>query len=601
MFNQIAGIWQDFPPAFVFLQRMLRLFFIITITLLLYVPALSQKRLRPTYSGLPPGISVPRDFGDSIRFVSWLQSAPSLLADQGWWEARLDSFHIQGNEAAAHFFSGPLYEWEKLQLDTSESGLNFPLHLPEGKLHASPDSIIRYIHSQLERKGYPFGTLSFDSLHIQHGKAHGVLSVRPGLPYRFIGIEQAGSVQLEERFLYRYLELTEGSALDAGSLAEIDRKLYALGFAEPAQPSEWDMLANGGRLKVFLRSTRNNNVNVIIGAMPQPQSNGRTRMLLTGDADIHLRNALGRGEAMQATWQQLQPKSPRLNLAYNQWYIFKSRFGFDSQFELYKQDSQFLQIRARIGIPYQLGNNKSVSVFYQWQKNVVGEVDTNKVKNTRTLPAMADFSVQQLGIAWKTDQTDYPQNPRSGFRAELNLLGGLKQVVPNGSILALKTADFDYARLYDTVRTKSQQFTALVNLEKYSPLNPALILKNSLHGGWIHSPQYFRNELFRLGGFHLLRGFDEQSIFASAYAVTTAELRWLTGRNSFLFAFADAGITRYAEYNAGAIQRYLGSGLGLQLEAGSTLVQISVAAGKQSHVPFSLRQTKIHVGFTNRF
>jgi hemolysin activation/secretion protein len=59
--------------------------------------------------------------------------------------------------------------------------------------------------------------------------------------------------------------------------------------------------------------------------------------------------------------------------------------------------------------------------------------------------------------------------------------------------------------------------------------------------GVLSSPNIFRNELFQIGGYRLLRGFDEESIFATQYGVGTVEYRFLSGLNSYFFAFADIG------------------------------------------------------------
>ncbi len=552
-------------------------------------------------NGLPKNTKTPSSFPDSLKAENYIALIPTLLADKGYWEARVDSVTWKANTVNAFVFTGPLYEWDKIETDTSGTQWPVSLTLPPVPVRMTPDSLIRFFNRQLESQGYPFALLTFAELQVTGFRATGLLKVEAGQPYLFRGIDQEGTLQIDEAFLYRYLELEPGTAFDAGNLYEIDARLATLEFAELEQPSEWNMLGDGGRLKIFLKSSKNNNINLIIGAMPQPQPSGKNKMLITGDADFLLRNAFGQGETMHAIWQQLQPQSPRLKLAYNQWYLFKSRYGVDGVFELYKQDSQFLQIHTRLGVPYQLARRQTVKVFVQFQKNIVGETDTQSVKYNRRLPAVADLSIRQLGISWLANRTDHAFNPRAGWFMELSLLGGMKKLIPNATILELKDPDFDFARLYDTVSLNGFTATALLNLEKYTPLGTGLVLKNSLNSGWLQSPQYYRNELFRLGGFHLLRGFDEQSIYARGYAVATTEFRWITGRNSFLFAFTDAGVANYHRAGGAGTDGFLGSGLGMQLEAGTSRIQISLAAGKQSGVPFNLRQTKLHVGFTNRF
>ncbi len=70
-----------------------------------------------------------------------------------------------------------------------------------------------------------------------------------------------------------------------------------------------------------------------------------------------------------------------------------------------------------------------------------------------------------------------------------------------------------------------------------------------MNAGWYSSPNVFRNELFEIGGYKLLRGFNEESIYANSYEIGTLEYRLLTGINSYLFTFADIGFakTRYQD------------------------------------------------------
>src|SRR4029077_11988085 len=96
------------------------------------------------------------------------------------------------------------------------------------------------------------------------------------------------------------------------------------------------------------------------------------------------------------------------------------------------------------------------------------------------------------------------------------------------------------------------------------------------------SPNIFRNELYQIGGYKVLRGFDEESILASAYAVGTLEYRYLIAQNSFLFAFTDLG---WAKNNVPGYQidnSYLGFGLGLAFETKAGIFNISYALGKQN-------------------
>ena len=106
--------------------------------------------------------------------------------------------------------------------------------------------------------------------------------------------------------------------------------------------------------------------------------------------------------------------------------------------------------------------------------------------------------------------------------------------------------------------------------------------------------------MFQIGGYKLLRGFDEESQFLSRYAIGTVEYRYLIGLNSAFFGFLDGG---YGKGIGGTEPNYsyLGTGLGLSFETKAGIIQIAWAIGKRNDLEFNLRQSKVHLGFASYF
>ena len=98
-----------------------------------------------------------------------------------------------------------------------------------------------------------------------------------------------------------------------------------------------------------------------------------------------------------------------------------------------------------------------------------------------------------------------------------------------------------------------------------------------------------------------MRGFDEESIFASQYGVGTVEYRYLLGQNSFLFAFADLGWAKNKALSRNISNTFIGAGLGMAFETKAGIFNISYASGKRDDTKFNLRQSKIHIGYVNYF
>ena len=117
-----------------------------------------------------------------------------------------------------------------------------------------------------------------------------------------------------------------------------------------------------------------------------------------------------------------------------------------------------------------------------------------------------------------------------------------------------------------------------------------------------YSPDIFRNELFQIGGYKLLRGFDEESIYATRYTVINAEYRLLIGLNAYLSFFTDYGLTKNRYANIDVSNNFFGAGVGMVYETKSGLLNISYAIGKRDDIKFNLREaSKIHFGYINYF
>nr|WP_240965987.1 BamA/TamA family outer membrane protein [Pseudoflavitalea sp. G-6-1-2] len=326
--------------------------------------------------------------------------------------------------------------------------------------------------------------------------------------------------------------------------------------------------------------------------------------MITGEATINLKNALGGGETIGLNWQQIQPKSPRLNLLYQHPYLFNSPFGMNLAFDLFKKDSSFVNISFLLGAQYALSTGKTGSVFIQNTRSNLLTVDTIAVKNQRKLPNEADVTAVNVGINYEWYNTDYRFNPRKGTDLFLSVSAGTKNIRKNNVIVKLKDKDdpsFDFSSLYDTFKLKSYQFRVRVVASQYLRLTRVSTFKLGLNGGWFQSPNIFRNELFMIGGYKLLRGFDEESIYASQYAVGTGEYRYLLGMNSFLFGFVDFGYAKSEARNIKVNNTFLGTGIGMAFETKAGIFNISYAVGKRDDTKFNLRQAKIHLGYVNYF
>jgi hemolysin activation/secretion protein len=107
--------------------------------------------------------------------------------------------------------------------------------------------------------------------------------------------------------------------------------------------------------------------------------------------------------------------------------------------------------------------------------------------------------------------------------------------------------------------------------------------------------------LFQLGGFRLLRGFDEESQYLSQYVIATLEYHYLIAQNSYFYSLVDGGWGRNNSQNNDYHHTYLSTGVGLAYETNIGLFNIAWAIGKRDDIPFNFRQSKIHFGYVSYF
>jgi hemolysin activation/secretion protein len=110
------------------------------------------------------------------------------------------------------------------------------------------------------------------------------------------------------------------------------------------------------------------------------------------------------------------------------------------------------------------------------------------------------------------------------------------------------------------------------------------------------------NEMFRIGGNRLLRGFDELSILTNYYGVFTTELRLLLDRNSyFTLPFIDVSQNLLLGEDGQFWDTALGIGMGLNFATAAGIFNVSFAAGSRLGNPVNFQDTKVHFGYVNLF
>lgn len=547
-------------------------------------------------------------FNNLNALQTYTNALPQLLLAKGYIASSIDSAWQMADTLQLAIYLGKKYTW--LYLGTS--GINTTILNQIGYVQKNYNhSAINFTEVEVlkekllkmyERQGYPFAKVYLDSVQINSNNVSAILTANTLQLYSIDSIKNFGKLKFSSSFLQNYLQIKNGSVYNFDKLADVDRKLKELSYAEVISPSTLKMLPTGATLNLYANSRRSSEASAIIGFLPD--ANGTGKLQITGDVNVDLKNVFGGGEAVLFKFQALQPESPRLNLGFDKPYIFRSPFGTGFLFEMFKKDTTFLQVSATANVHYNLSTYQSGKILFQVFSNSILEagIDTNQVKAQKRLPDIIDVQSTNIGVNYEYRKTNYRFNPVKGNEISLTSIIGIKNIKKSPDVIALSSPSFNYASLYDSLKLNSYQLKIKIAGAHYFQLSKSTTLKAMLNTAIYNSPNIFRNEVFQIGGYKLLRGFDEESIYATQYAVATAEFRALINTDSYFFTFVDAAITKAIYQNVHSQNNFISVGAGLLFQTKAGLLNLSLALGKRNDVPFNVRQaSKIHFGYINYF
>ena len=547
-------------------------------------------------------------FSSSSLAKKYIQTIPSLLINKGFSSASIDSIQYNDSSAIAFLFTGLKYQLINLKTTNIDQVANEFVGFD--RLVKKRKSFNLSQLQQLQQKllqfymsiGYPFAVVEMDSVSIINDQVSARLFVDKGNLYFIDSIRVFGEPDVKTYFFNKHLQIENGSNYNKLKLQKVDKRLSELGFIQVVQPSDLTMLGSGSILNLYVKKKKSSQINFLIGL--QPATSNNKKLQLTGDFNLDLKNNFSSGENIILKWQQLQPISPRLILNYNQPYIFRSSLGTDCLFELFKKDSNFIQINAQLGLQFLQTTNQKGKIFLQWQNNKLlsGAIDTTKIKLQKSLPINLDIKNTNLGFNMEWNTTNYKMNPQTGSELDITAQAGTKTIIKNNEILEIKDNRYPYTSLYDSLKLKTYQIKFKAAYAHYFKLSKFTVLKTSFKGGFMNSPNLFRNELFQIGGFKTLRGFNEESIYAKNYAVFTSEYRIVLGLNAYLSFFGDWGFVKTAYSKIKQNEQYKSLGVGMVFETKTGLLNLSYSIGIKKNESFNFRESsKLHFGYVNYF
>lgn len=524
-----------------------------------------------------------------------LQNIILRLNDNGYLSAKIDSlFKVDSLHLKAWITTGEVYRWATIKAGNvsedilSRSNFREKIFFGEPIYFRSVTRLQKRIIAWCENNGYPFASVKLDSLKIADGKLQASLNLKKNGLFTIDSVVIKGNAKVKPVYLYNYYGIKPGDLYDESQVRKISIRSKELAFVRETQSPQALFTKDKAKLIVYLDKKGASQFDGILGVMPNNAETGK--VLITGDLKLNLLNSFGRGETVSINWRKLQAQTQDLRTQLVYPFLFNTPFGVDLKFDLYKRDTTFININLSGGLQYLFSGGNYIKVFIDSRTSNL--LITYGLENVTTLPQYADIKTLMYGIGAKFERLDYRFNPRKGLRLIVNLQAGNKTIRQNAKI---------NPEAYENIKLKTLQINIDLLAEYYIPLGNRSTIKTAVQGATIINQNLFQNELPRIGGLKTLRGFDEESIFASLYSIATAEYRFLLEQNSYLFAFFDQAYYENTSRSKRIFDRPFGFGAGITFETKIGIFSLTYALGKQFDNPVNFRSGKIHFGIVSRF
>ena len=495
---------------------------------------------------------------------------------------------------------GPVYRWASLRPGNLQSVILNGTGFKKGKHGGTVVSPKRLVQLQTdlltaaENNGYPFASLRLDSLQAEGSTLSAAFLYKPGPFVVWDSLSVIGSLSVKNRFLSRLLHLTHGEPFSEQRLIDAEKLLQQIPYLKTVRSIRVSFSNNRAYPTLFADSRACNQADGIIGFLPNEQNQGK--LLVTGEFNLKLNNLLHTGKALNLEWQSIKQGSQKLNIGYTHPALFGTPLEAQGTFYLLKEDSTFLNRKARLAFTYAYPNGSRFGFFTDYNASSVLLQARQSPAPGSDIPSLSGYTYNGYGLSFERRELDAAFYPHRGSRLYTEASFGNKTIQ---KLPYLPDSAYNYIAL------NSVQFTAKVLAEKYLPLGQQTVFLARLNAGLMANNTLLNNELFRLGGLSSLRGFNENFFFAKQYAVATAEARFFMEETGYLLLFLDQGFYSSPASTGSRTPSFFdkptGIGAGISFSTGGGIFNLTYALGRTASQSLGLNTSKVHFGLTGRF
>ncbi|GAB1856381.1 membrane protein [Flavobacteriaceae bacterium MHTCC 0001] len=435
---------------------------------------------------------------------------------------------------------------------------------------ASVETILKYLNSDVANQGFPFSKLKLSNIkkRDKNNLKANLIVVTKNNKRTIDDIKIIGYDKFPKSYLKHYLKLKTSLVFDLSKIKQKTEMLNNIRFASQIKPPEVLFQKDSTSLYIYVEKSKSNTFDGFLGFGTNDDTN---KLEFDGFLNLRLINNLNYGETFSLLYKSDEIDQDTFDASLKLPYMFNSPIGIDLNLRIFRKDSSFTTIDQKAQINYQINALHKVSAG-------ITSITSNNLRSKNTVATLQDYTSSYISSAYEYTKPQY-----------------YDVLFPIKSNLYLET-NFGN-RKSGNLNTKQ----TLLTLRAFNSFN--LNRNNSIYlniaASNLISDNYFENELLRFGGINSIRGFEENSIFASLFGVFNTEYRYRLSKSIYIHSITD--VAYYENNLLNLKEKLFGFGFGFGILTKSGLLKLNYANGKNEGQKFKLSNSKIHINLVANF
>lgn len=432
------------------------------------------------------------------------------------------------------------------------------------------ESTLDILNSEISTHGNPFSKLKLSNIKKKDDsnlKAQLIIDSKE--KKRTIdAIKIVGYDKFPKSYLKHYLKLKPKQIFDIETIENKTAQLSNLKFANQVKSPEVLFQKDSTSLYIYVEKSKSNTFDGFLGFGTNDETNN---IEFDGFLNLRLNNNLNFGETFSLLYKSDEIDQDTFDAALGLPFLFNTPIGIDLNLRIFRKDTSFTTVDQKLKLNYQINPLHKVAVG-------ISNVESNNLLSETFNTTLQDYKSSFFSGSYeyfKPQFYDVLFPIKSNFYLETNF--------------GNRTAD----------ASKTEQ--SLITLKAFN--NFKLNRKNSIYinidASSLMSDNYFDNELLRFGGINSIRGFEENSLFASLYGVLNTEYRYRVSNSIYIHSITDVAYFENKTVNSKEKLFALGFGFGILTNSG--LLKFNYANGTNENQLLKLSNSKIHISLVANF